>query len=76
MKTIYFKFDLDTKQTPNKEKLGLIIESGFKIFVMLKRYLEIEPSANGEDEICFFFAFIFKKLSYLIVYKPMKIGIF
>ena len=47
---VFFKSDLDPRLIPNKDKLGLIIETGFKIFVILRRYLEVEPGEKGDDE--------------------------
>lgn len=47
---ILIQADLDPKNVQNKDKLGLIIESGFKIFLILKRYLEVEPSEKKDDE--------------------------
>lgn len=40
----------------------MIIESGFKIFVILRRYLELEPSEKGDDETR-------NPLSYIKIFK-------
>lgn len=49
------KFELNPNIPSNSEKLGLIIENGFKLFIILRKYLEDD---NLEEDEGFFFKFL------------------
>lgn len=45
---LFNHFELDEKKVQNKEELTFIIETGFKIFFILRKYLEIVNSDDDE----------------------------
>jgi hypothetical protein len=49
---IFLKADLDVNNIPQKEKekLNIIIEAGFKIFIILRKYLDDENISLDDEE--------------------------
>ena len=50
-KELFNHVDLDPNQTESKINLGFIIETGFKIFIILRKYIGVEYSEENEEGI-------------------------